>query len=106
MTEKRFKNCLIELDKAKQKVEKEKRTFVFEVKEFMRDKGIPVKLTFFGDMFALDIDFNINNVGDVPRKIPLDVLNDFCKEFDCDFEYTYCEGKRWFFNFNKVDMGY
>ena len=96
MTEnKRFKKCLIEFEKTK-------REFVFNVKEFMRDKGIPVKLTFFGDTFGLDID----NMRDVPRKIPLDVLTDFCKDFGCEFEYTCCDGNRWIFSFNKLNMGY
>lgn len=101
-----FKNCLIEFDKAKQKLAREKRTFEFDVKEFMRNKGVPVKVLFFGNTFGLDIDLNINNCQDVPRKIPLDVLSDFCKEFGCEFEYNNCDGNRWIFSFNGLSIGY
>lgn len=108
MTEnkKRFRDCVVEFDKAKQKMEKEKRIFAFDVKEFMRDKGIPVEILFFGDTFGLDIDLNIKNWRDVPLKIPLDVLSDFCKEFGCDFEYNNCDGHRWIFSFDGLHIGY
>ena len=106
MTNKRFRNVLIEFDKVKQNIEREKKTFVFDVKEFMRNKGIPVKILFFGKTFGLDIDVNVSNWQDVPRKIPLDVLSDFCKEFGCEFEYTNCDGHRWIFSFDKLNMGY
>ena len=107
MTEnKRFRNALIEFDKVTQNLEREKKTFEFDVKEFMRNKGIPVKILFFGKNFGLDIDLNVNNWQDVPRKIPLDVLSDFCKEFGCDFEYNNCDGNRWIFSFNGMKIGY
>ena len=106
MTNKRFRNVLIEFDKVKQNIEREKKTFAFDVKEFMRNKGIPVKVLFFGKTFGLDIDVNASNLQDVPRKIPLDVLSDFCKEFGCDFEYNNYEGDRWIFSFNGMTIGY
>ena len=106
MTEKRFKSCLVEFDKAKQIMDEEKIIFAFDVMEFMRDKGIPVKILFFGNTFGLDIDLNVKNWEDIPRKIPLDVLSDFCKEFDCQFEYSNCDGGRWIFSFNGLNMGY
>lgn len=106
MTNKRFRNVLIEFDKVKQNIEREKKTFAFDVKEFMRSKGIPVKVLFFGKTFGLDIDVNVSNLQDVPRKIPLDVLSDFCKEFGCDFEYNNYEGDRWIFSFNGMTIGY
>ena len=101
---KRFKNCLIEFDKAKQKLEREKTTFIFDVKEFMRDKGIPVRVLFFGDTFGLDIVVTMDNFRDVPRTIPLNVLMDFCDEFGCEFQYNNCDGNRWIFSFNGLDM--
>lgn len=104
MTNKRFRNCLIEFDKVKQNLEKEKRTFKFDVTEFMRDKGIPVRVLFFGDTFGLDIDLSFNNWRDVPRKIPLDVLTDFCNEFGCEYEKT-VNGHRWIFSFYGLDIG-
>ena len=106
MTEKRFKNILIEFDKVTQNLEKEKRTFKFDVQEFMRDRGIPVKVLFFGDTFGLDIDLNVHNWRDVPRKIPLDVLTDFCKEFGCEYERTIDSGDRWIFSFNGLSVGF
>ena len=106
MTNKRFRNILIEFDKVKQNIEREKKTFAFDVKEFMRNKGIPVKILFFGKTFGLDIDVNVNNWQDVPRKIPLVVLSDFCKEFGCDFEYNTCDGDRWIFSFNGMPIEY
>ena len=106
MTNKRFRNVLIEFDKVKQNIEREKKTFAFDVKEFMRNKGIPVKVLFFGKTFGLDIDVNVSNLQDAPRKIPLDVLSDFCKEFGCDFEYNNYDGDRWIFSFNGMTIGY
>ena len=102
MTNKRFKDCLVEFDKAKQKMEREIIMFKLDIKEFMINKGIPVKVLFFGEIgetFGLEIDLNRDNWEDVPSKIPLDVLTDFCNEFGCDFEYTNCNGHRWIFSF-------
>ena len=107
MTEnKRFKDCLIEFDKAKQDFNEGKIQFVLDVKEFMRDKGIPVKVLFFGNDFGLDFDINVANFGDFPTKIPLDVLTDFCNTFECEFEYTNCNGGRYIFSFDGLNMGY
>lgn len=107
MTEnKRFRECLIEFDEAKQKLEKEKGTFEFDVIKFMRDKGIIVKVLFFGNTFGLDIDINWEIVGKGLCKIPLEVLSDFCKEFGCEFEYTNCDGGRYIFSFNGLNMDY
>ena len=106
MTKKRFKDVLIEFDKAKRNLENEKRNFKIDVIIFMKKKGIPVRVLFFGDAFGLDIDLNVPNWRDVPLKIPLDVLSDFCKEFGCDFEYTNCDGNRWIFSFNGLSMEY
>lgn len=105
MTE-QFKDVLIEFDKARQNLDDAKRTFQIDVIVFMKKRGIPVRVLFFGDSFGLDIDLNVSNWQDVPRKIPLDVLSDFCKEFGCDFEYTTCDGDRWIFSFNELSMGY
>ena len=106
MTEKRFKECLIEFDNTVDKLNKEKRIFVFDVKEFMLEYNIPVRVLFFGDTFGLDIDLNIRNWQDVPRKIPLSVLSEFCKKFGCEFEYTNCDGKRYIFSFDGLNMRY
>ena len=105
MTEnKRFKNALIEFEKAKKELENEKRTFVFDVETFMLKNRIPIKVLFFGDSFGLDINLNIHDWSETPRKIPLSVLTSFCDEFGCEFECTVCDGNRWIFNFNGMDM--
>lgn len=104
-TNKRFKDSLIEFDQAKQKLQKEKRTFIFDVKEFMQDKGIPVRVLFFGKTFGLDIDINWTNAGKVPHKIPLDILSDFCKTFGCEFEHTN-DSHRYIFSFDGLNMEY
>ena len=101
-----FKEAIIEFDKATQKFENEKRTFEYDVKIFMRDKGIPIKIAFFGSTFGLDIDLDAPNGSDIPRKIPINVLYDFCNEFGCDFERTACDGERWIFTFNGLNMTY
>jgi len=106
MTKKQFKDVLIEFDKAKQDLEGAKMSFEVDVIVFMRKRGIPVRVLFFGDTFGLDIDLNVDNWRDIPRKIPLDVLTNFCKEFGCEFEYTACDGDRWIFSFDKLSMGY
>lgn len=106
MTEKQFKNCLIEFDKAKQTFKRKKVAFVVDVMKFMEDKDIPIKVLFFGDTFGLDIVVNRYNFRDVPRTIPLKVLMDFCDEFGCEFQYTCCDGSRWIFSFNGLDMGH
>lgn len=103
---KRFKNFIINYDNVKQDFKKEQRAFKNDVRKFMLDKGIPVKVLFFGNTFGLDIDINFNNVGNVPRKIPLGFLMDFCKSFGCEFEYTNCDGKRYIFSFNGLTVGY
>ena len=103
---KNFKDCLIEFDKAQQNLNKSKAHFILDVRNFMRDKGVPVKVLFFGNTFGIDVDININNVGNVSRKIPLDVLVDFCDKFSCEFEYTNCDGKRYIFSFDGLYMGH
>lgn len=106
MTEKPFKDCLIEFNKAKQNLNESKMQFECDVIEFMRDKGISVRVLFFGNTFGLDINIPINNFGNISRKIPLDILTDFCDEFGCEFEYTNCDGARYIFSFDGLNMMY
>ncbi len=106
MTEKQFKDVLIEFDKVKQNLDAARRNFKIDVIVFMKEKGIPVRVVFFGDSFGLDIDFDAPNWQNVPLKIPLNVLCDFCKEFGCEFEYTACDGHRWIFSFGGLSIGY
>ena len=41
---------------------------------------------------------------DTDFKFTSEVLYDFCKEFDCEFDKTACDGDRYIFTFNDVDM--
>ena len=103
MTEnKQFKDALINYNEAVQNLIEAKKSFKAAVVAFMKEKGIPVRVEFFGDTFGVDI--RCRAMRDTPLKIPLDVLTDFCKEFGCEYEYTNCDGKRYLFSFNKLDM--
>ena len=106
MTEKRFKESIVAFNNAKRSLEESKQLFKFEVIDFMEDNGIPVRVLFFGDAFGLDIRVDVDNWRNVPRKIPLNVLTDFCNEFGCEFEYTNCDGERYIFSFNGLSMEY
>ena len=106
MTEKQFKKSIIEFDKATQEFNKTKWKFIFDVMEFMKNKGIPVRVLFFGNTFGLDIERNWDNMANSPRKIPLSVLTDFCNTFGCEFEYSKCDGKRYIFSFDGLNVGY
>lgn len=107
MTEKeQFKQSVIRFNNAKKDFEKQKRNFKFNVIEFMRNKGIPVRVSFYGDTFGIDIRVDVDNWREVPRKIPLDVLTDFCNEFGCEFEYTNSDGERYIFSFNGLSIGF
>lgn len=37
-------------------------------------------------------------------KMTSKVLFDFCQEFECEFTHTACDGDRYFFTFDDVDM--
>ena len=37
-------------------------------------------------------------------KMTSKVLFDFCQEFGCEFTHTACDGDRYFFTFDDVDM--
>ena len=104
MTNEKFKNALIEFNKASRNLENEKLTFEADITVFMKERGIPVRVEFFIDTFGLDIDYRGPNWDKIPRKIPLDVLVDFCKEFGCEYEYTNCDGSRYIFKFDKLKV--
>lgn len=105
MTGKKFKNSLIEFDKAKKELHEQKMDFIFDVKRYMLKNGIHVRVLFFGDTFGLDIILG-NNLSETPQKIPLSVLSNFCDRYGCEFEYTNCDGKRYIFSFDGISMGY
>ena len=101
-----FKRDLLIYKKAQEQFDKDKKRFRTEIILFFGKYDIPVKVLFFGKTFGIDIDINLSNIGEVPHKIPVEVLYDFCKEFGCDFEETVCDGSRWIFSFEGMFMGY
>lgn len=58
--------------------------------------------------FAVEKNLNYYYGGDrfiqTDFKITAKVLYDFCEEFECEFEHTVCDGSRYIFTFNDVDM--
>lgn len=43
-------------------------------------------------------------IDDKDFKFTSQVLFDFCNEFECEFDHTSCDGDRYIFTFNDVDM--
>lgn len=58
--------------------------------------------------FAIEKDihyyYGSNEIIHTDFKFTSKVLFDFCNEFDCEFEHTGCDGNRYFFTFNDVDI--
>ena len=106
MTEKeRFKKSLIEYKKSVQKLQTEKELFEVDVRDFMRKKGLNVRVIYLGDKFGVVLNNNTENIFDKPS-IPLDVLMEFCDTFDCEYEYMVRELKRYVFKFEgNLNMG-
>ena len=110
MTNTRFKKRLKEYDELINQLKYDKEEFKYDVIRFMKSRGIPVRINFFGDTFGVDIHItkqDCSSESEVPLKIPLNVLMDFCNEFGCEYEHTIDSlGKRYIFSFNGLDMGF
>lgn len=102
---KRFKKSLIEYKKSVQKLKTEKEQFEVDVRDFMRKKGLNVKVIYLGDKFGVVLNKNTENIFD-NTSIPLDVLIEFCDTFDCEYAYTVNELRRYVFKFEgNLHMG-
>lgn len=95
---KRFKKSLIEYKKSMQKLKTEKEQFEVDVRDFMRKKGLNVRVIYLGDKFGVVLNKNTEDIFDNPT-IPLEVLMEFCETFDCECEYMVRELKRYVFKF-------
>lgn len=79
---------------------------------FLEKYDAHVRVLTFGDTFGLEknMTYYTNEFLNGNRDIRLDfkfdirVLSDFCDEFECEFLHTSCDGDRFIFNFNDVDM--
>ena len=45
-----------------------------------------------------------NTIIDTDFKFTSKVLFDFCNEFECEFDHTACDGRRYIFTFEDVDV--
>lgn len=69
---------------------------------FQEKYNVNVSVELFVDCFGVEQDFLISRNAKL-FKFNQEVLYEFCKEFDCEFKYTACNGSRPIFTFNDVD---
>lgn len=101
-----FKRGISVYNNAKNQYKEDLKQFKYDVINFMLEYDIPVKIYFFGNTFGIDIRRTFDDFGKVPLKIPIEVLYAFCKEFDCEFLYTTCDGHRWIFKIEGMSDTY
>ena len=78
--------------------------FKLRVEEYFLDEhNIPVRVLFYGDSFGVEREINIKTVFSTP-KITIQVIYDFCNQFELDFKYTTCNGDRYIFEFEDKKM--
>ena len=77
--------------------------FKYAIITYFQEKyDVNVRVKFFVDSFGVEQNFLIGwNIK--LFKFNQEVLYEFCKEFDCEFQYTACDGSRPIFTFNDVD---
>lgn len=83
--------------------------FMLAIKRYFIDKyDFHVRVLTGITWFAVEKDLNYYFGGceifHTDFKFTAKVLADFCEEFDCEFEYTTCDGDRYIFTFDDVDM--
>lgn len=61
-------------------------------------------ITWFGVEKDLHYYFSGSEIIKTDFKFTAKVLADFCEEFDCEFDHTSCDGDRYIFTFDDVDM--
>ena len=69
---------------------------------FQEKHNVNVRVKLFVDCFGVEQDY-LRNSKNKSFKFNQEVLYEFCKEFDCEFKYTACDGNRPIFTFNDVD---
>lgn len=87
--------------------------FKYAIITYFQEKyDVNVRVKFFVDCFGVEQDFLMSrNDFLMSRNAKLfkfnqEVLYEFCKEFDCEFKYTACDGSRPIFTFNDVDTSH
>lgn len=81
------------------------------VNYFLTKYDVHVNVLKFGDSFGIEKDYNYYSKqlkfchGDA-FKFNSKVLFEFCNDFECEFIHTSCEGERYVFTFEDVDMKY
>lgn len=77
--------------------------FKYAIIIFFKEKyGVNVQVHFFVDCFGVEQNFLMDWNAKL-FKFNQEVLYEFCKEFDCEFKYTACDGSRPIFTFNDMD---
>ena len=80
--------------------------FKYAIITYFQEKyGVNVRVKFFVDCFGIDQNFLMDRNAKL-FKFNQDVLYEFCKEFDCEFKYTACDGSRPIFTFKDVDTAH
>lgn len=74
---------------------------------FYNKYDVYVRVLFFGDTWGIEQDYGhyYHMGGRVDFDFSIDVLADFCREFECDFLYTRSTD-RYIFTFKDVDMSH
>lgn len=83
--------------------------FLFAVRNYFLEKyNFHIRTLTGITWFAIEKDINYYYGGEYIRdcdfKFTSKVLFEFCNEFDCEFQHTACDGSRYFFTLNDVDM--
>lgn len=91
--------------------------FKRSVQKYFYDKyNVDVKVYILGNKFGIDKNLHTayGNMGESCEteyqistrkfKFGIDVLYEFCRDFECEFLYTTCDGERYFFQFKDIDI--
>ena len=91
--------------------------FISSIQKYFYDKyGIGINVYVWGSTFGIDKNLHIayTNMGKPyeteyeinTRKFEfkINVLYEFCKDFECEFLYTTCDGDRYIFQFKDIDI--
>ena len=77
--------------------------FKYAIMTFFQERyDVNVRVEFFVDCFGVEQNFLMSRNAKL-FKFNQEVLYEFCKEFDCEFKYTACNGSRPIFTFTDVD---
>lgn len=91
--------------------------FKNSIQKYFFDKyNISVKVYVWGNKFGFDKNLQVayGNIGSPYETehqtktrefdFSIEVLYEFCRDFECEFLYTTCDGERYFFQFKDIDI--